>query len=195
MKRYLSFLLVYGLLPLWLAPVWMMFLARGRPDGFLIGIPFVVAFALPFCVATTAVALGTIAVHRSANGTPLRRRLVALAVLIPLTTLVVGPVYYKMAEMKRLEKAQKVEEALVLDFVRKNEAVRKEQGGQVLSLMMNSIVGQDKKPPREYRVYISTPRPMYASVLVNGRMGDQPEITLNCVYFKKPDSVFVHPCK
>lgn len=112
MKRYLSFLLVYGLLPLWLAPIWMMFLARGRLDGFSIGIPFVVAFVLPFCVATTAVALGTIAVHRSANGTSLRRRLVALAFLIPLTTVVVGPVIYKMAETIRLEKVQIIEEAL-----------------------------------------------------------------------------------
>jgi hypothetical protein len=36
---------------------------------------------------------------------------------------------------------------------------------------------------------------MYASVLVHGRMGGQSEMTLNCVYFKVPDSGFVHPCK
>jgi len=194
-KPALALILVFGFSPVWLAIGGVVLGGlSSRSHGYWDVAPWLVIVAIPFSAFTIGISLATIAVHALTPGTEERRHKFASVTFVVLCACAVLAGAYKWKRHSDQQAAIKSEEVRVLDFVRNQEAVRRDAARVDQVSVVIKSVGRDGWPVR-YEISVKGQNAFYAIVDVARRSAGA-EFVLRCtttVYAGHRDG-FKDPC-
>jgi hypothetical protein len=186
------FLLSFGLLPFWVASIFVWRGSIGAPADYWNVAPWLIVISLPACAITLGIAIVTVIVYGRTAGEPrdkFRAAAKRFGVLASICALLAGLWYLTL--MKRQEHNEDLRERAIA-LVRSHPAVVQEFGPEFTAGIASMTAGSDERPKRfEVRVNSDAKR-RYAIVDVSGN-----ELRFACLTSIDPGhrSSGKHPCE
>jgi len=174
-----AFVVLVGLLPLWVAILVVGYLAVGDSST-LVVTPWLIIVAVPACAVSLLLVFATLAVHSRVKGDESRRFKVSLAVFAAGVATIVATALFFLHQRQTLENDVKRETQMASKFVAEHQAVRLAVGDAPKVNLSSSTISRDGPMPVKYDFSVIGSKTVYAIVAVD-RSGGVARFSMACI--------------